>query len=72
MLLRCDVLRLRDRAAAAVPGKAEFSSAALDGGNDLIGDVLVDVKTLFHGLVPFASSHGRDDAAETKENLWNH
>jgi hypothetical protein len=38
-----------------VPGKLEFSSAFLDGCYDLIGDVLVYVKTLFHGLVPFAS-----------------
>ena len=30
-----------------MPGQAEFTYATLDRGNDLIGDVLMDVEALF-------------------------
>ena len=53
-LLRGDVCGSHD-CAAAVPGAAEFAGAALDRGYDLIGDVLVDVKALFHGTGSFAT-----------------
>jgi hypothetical protein len=44
-----------DVAGEAVTGQAEFARAALDGGNDLVGDVLVNVEAFgFHG-VPLAA-----------------
>ncbi len=50
MSLRRDIAWTRDRA-GGVPREPEFASAFLDGGDDLAGDVLVDVEA-FHDLVP--------------------
>jgi hypothetical protein len=30
-----------------MPGQTEFASAALDGGDNLVGDVLMNVEALF-------------------------
>jgi hypothetical protein len=43
-----------------VPGQAEFAGAALDEGNDLVGDVLVDVEAFFRfPPSPISASIGR-------------
>jgi len=51
-----------------MPGKPEFSRAAFDRGNDLVGDVLVNVEAFaFHGGPPclagraIAASWGQGD-----------
>ena len=46
-LLRRDVGRPHDVAGGPVPGQAEFAGSGLDRGDDLVGDLLMDVKALF-------------------------
>jgi hypothetical protein len=38
-----------------MPRETKLASALLDGSDDLVRDVLMDVKTLFHGSALFAS-----------------
>jgi hypothetical protein len=45
-VLRGDIDGTHDVAGGAMPGKAEFACAGLDCGDDLIGDVLVNVEAL--------------------------
>jgi hypothetical protein len=43
----------RDISGGAMPWKAKLSGAALDGADDLVGDVLVNVEAFFcHGRSP--------------------
>src|SRR5208337_2639199 len=46
-LLRRDIGRPHDVAGGPVPGQAEFAGSGLDRGDDLVGDLLMDVKALF-------------------------
>src|SRR5208283_5252323 len=51
-LLRRDIGRPHDVAGGPVPGQAEFAGSGLDRGDDLVGDLLMDVKALFlHGFL---------------------
>jgi hypothetical protein len=65
---RGDVDGAHDVAGRAMPGKPEFSRAAFDRGNDLVGDVLVNVEAFaLHGGSPcfagraIAASWGQGD-----------
>src|SRR5271166_6289045 len=46
-LLRRDIGGPHDVAGGPVPGQAEFAGSGLDRGDDLVGDLLMDVKALF-------------------------
>ena len=52
-LLGSDVGGAGDHAAAPMPGELKVASALFDGGDDLVGDVLMNVEPIFrHGLAP--------------------
>lgn len=52
-LLGGDVGRAGDHTAALMPGELEVASAIFDGGDELVGDVLMNVEPIFrHGLAP--------------------
>ena len=52
-LLRGDVDGAHDAAGGAMPGR-RIPRAALDGANDLVGDVLVNIEAFFSWSFPFA------------------
>jgi hypothetical protein len=67
-LLRGDVDRAHDVPGGAMPGQTELSGATFDGGDDRVGDVLVNVEAFFcHGRSPLlagraiAASWGKRD-----------